>query len=136
MTQSSEQASVHQRHWNAVDYHAHSSAQYEQAMRLITQYAFRGDEAVLDVGCGDGRVTYQIALRVPNGSVLGLDQSDAMVRYARAHYAQLDKLAFVCGDEREQFVEAVVHTYLFKLSSDRTVFSFKIPFVNAQLRRG
>ena len=71
--------------WNARDYAAHSAAQQEWARELIDTLRLRGDEAVLDIGCGDGRATALIAERLPDGSVLGVDNS------ARAH-ALMDAL--------------------------------------------
>jgi SAM-dependent methyltransferase len=44
----------------------------------------RGDERVLDVGCGNGKVTREIAALVPQGGVLGVDASAKMVEFARA----------------------------------------------------
>jgi trans-aconitate 2-methyltransferase len=32
-----------------------------------------GAERVLDLGCGDGKITVEVADRVPHGSVLGVD---------------------------------------------------------------
>jgi len=52
----------------------------EQALATLT---LRGDERVLDVGCGDGRATAEIAARVPRGSVLGVDPSPRMLAVAR-----------------------------------------------------
>jgi trans-aconitate methyltransferase len=42
----------------------------------------RGD-CVLDVGCGDGKITAELARRVPDGSVTGVDRSDAMITLAK-----------------------------------------------------
>src|SRR6516165_8011033 len=39
-------------------------------------------ERVLDVGCGDGRITSEIARRVPNGYVVGVDASSNMIELA------------------------------------------------------
>ena len=61
------------RDWDARDYVAHSAAQQVWARELIEKLRLRGDEAVLDIGCGDGRATAMIAERLPEGSVLGVD---------------------------------------------------------------
>lgn len=37
---------------------------------------------ILDVGCGDGRITAELAQRVPDGEVIGLDPSPSMIEYA------------------------------------------------------
>jgi ubiquinone/menaquinone biosynthesis C-methylase UbiE len=41
------------------------------------------DEHILDVGCGDGKVTAELARAVPKGSVTGIDASPEMIRFAR-----------------------------------------------------
>jgi trans-aconitate methyltransferase len=70
-------------HWNAADYAANSAAQQIWARELIAQLQLRGNEHVLDVGCGDGRVTAELARAVPKGSVTGIDASPEMIRFAR-----------------------------------------------------
>ena len=53
--------------WNAADYAANSAVQQTWARELIARLKLRGDEHVLDVGCGDGKVTAEIAQSVPRG---------------------------------------------------------------------
>ena len=69
--------------WNAADYAANSTAQQIWARDLIAQLHLRGDEHILDVGCGDGKVTAELACAVPKGSVTGIDASLEMIRFAR-----------------------------------------------------
>ena len=54
--------------------------------RLTGQTQAGGHEAILDVGCGDGKITAEVAKAVPNGFVLGADSSTAFIDYARSHY--------------------------------------------------
>ena len=63
-------ASAHQKEWGA---------------RLIAELDLRGDEHVLDVGCGDGSLTASLADSVPAGSVVGIDSSAGMVEAAIRH---------------------------------------------------
>jgi len=72
--------------WDARDYVAHSAAQQEWARELIAKLQLRGDEAVLDIGCGDGRATALIAERLPKGSVLGVDKSASMIALAAEQF--------------------------------------------------
>ena len=44
----------------------------------------RGQERVLDLGCGDGRLTARLAACVPAGRVLGIDASAGMLEAAAA----------------------------------------------------
>lgn len=72
--------------WNPADYHRSSPAQQRWAEELIAKLDLRGDERVLDIGCGDGRITAAISGNVPRGSVTGIDSSAEMIRFAREHF--------------------------------------------------
>jgi len=72
--------------WNAADYAANSAVQQTWARELIARLNLRGDERVLDVGCGDGKVTAEIARTLPCGSATGVDASPQMIRFARAAF--------------------------------------------------
>jgi trans-aconitate methyltransferase len=89
--------------WNPEEYAKHSSAQLAWARELIARLELRGDESVLDVGSGDGKVTAEIAAALPRGRVVGIDASREMVEFARAHYeeAKFPNLEFVSMDARQ-----------------------------------
>lgn len=74
--------------WDPVDYAAHSAVQEGWGRELVARVPLRGDERVLDVGCGDGRLTAMLADRVPRGLVVGVDSSPEMVAYARAVHSK------------------------------------------------
>ncbi|MDV4342582.1 methyltransferase domain-containing protein [Methanoculleus sp. YWC-01] len=86
--------------WNPGDYHRHSAAQQTWAHELIAKLALAGDERVLDLGCGEGKVTAEIAARLPSGSVLGLDVSRDMIAFARERFPpeQYPNLRLIEGD--------------------------------------
>jgi trans-aconitate methyltransferase len=88
--------------WNAADYAAHSAVQQTWARELIARLNLRGDERVLDVGCGDGKVSAEIAHAVPHGSVVGIDASPQMIRFARAAFpsGRIANLKFRVMDAR------------------------------------
>jgi trans-aconitate 2-methyltransferase len=69
--------------WNAADYAANSGVQQTWARELIARLNLRGDEHILDVGCGDGKVTAEIARALPRGSVTGADASPQMIGFAK-----------------------------------------------------
>ncbi|HEX4565621.1 MAG TPA: methyltransferase domain-containing protein [Vicinamibacterales bacterium] len=69
--------------WNAERYHAVSTPQQAWGRRIVDRLALQGFEHVLDIGCGTGRVTAEIAARVPAGRVVGIDRSAAMLETAR-----------------------------------------------------
>jgi trans-aconitate 2-methyltransferase len=88
--------------WNAADYAANSAAQHAWARELIAKLQLRGDERILDVGCGDGKVTAEIARAVPRGSVVGIDASAEMIAFAQKTFPAKGNpnLAFQIGDAR------------------------------------
>ena len=69
--------------WNAADYAANSVVQQAWARELIAKLNLRGDEQILDVGCGDGKITAELARSVLQGSVTGIDASPQMIEFAR-----------------------------------------------------
>jgi trans-aconitate 2-methyltransferase len=64
-------------------YEKASDHQKEWGNKLISELKLEGTENVLDLGCGDGSVTRQIAKLVPKGKVLGIDASKGMIRAAQ-----------------------------------------------------
>ena len=69
--------------WDGAGYEKVSDLQRAFASRSLERLDVRGDEDCLDVGCGDGYLTRLLALRLPEGSVLGLDASPRMIEVAR-----------------------------------------------------
>lgn len=72
--------------WNAEDYANNSSAQLHWARELISKLSLRGYESVLDIGCGDGKISTQLSLIVKNGSVVGIDKSEEMICLAKTKF--------------------------------------------------
>lgn len=72
--------------WDAAEYEKHSSPQQQWARGIIRTMKLAGDERILDIGCGDGKVTAELATLVPKGQVLGIDSSDSMVAFARRRF--------------------------------------------------
>lgn len=89
--------------WNeeqVVDYLYHSDYQRRASWHLLSQVRFKGDEKVLDVGCGDGRNTAWLARLVRKGHVIGIDPSDAMITWAKKQYHPFEfpNISFIDGD--------------------------------------
>ncbi len=70
--------------WNAGRYHDISSPQQAWGRKVLERLPLAGHEKVLDIGCGTGRLTAEIARRVPAGRVVGVDRSPAMLATASA----------------------------------------------------
>lgn len=68
--------------WNPRDYAANSAAQLAWARELIAKLQLRGDERILDVGCGDGKITAEISRALPRGCITGADSSAEMIQFA------------------------------------------------------
>ncbi len=71
------------REWDAETYDAVSDPQFSWGMEVLERLELEGDEAVLDAGCGSGRVTAELLKRLPKGSLIAVDGSEAMVAKAR-----------------------------------------------------
>lgn len=56
-----------------------SSHQKEWGERIIDELALQGAERILDLGCGDGALTAEIARLVPRGEAVGIDASRGMI---------------------------------------------------------
>ena len=59
-----------------------AQAQLEWGLTVLERLPLRGDETVLDAGCGAGRLTERLLERLPQGRVLAVDASEDMVRKA------------------------------------------------------
>jgi trans-aconitate methyltransferase len=77
-----------QQNWNAKDYAKHSKGQEVWARELIAKLDLEGDENILDLGCGDGKVTALLA-EATSGKVVGVDKSEAMVALAQKSYTNI-----------------------------------------------
>ena len=85
--------------WDAAEYARRSSLQEAMAQEVLALCDLGGSQRIVDVGCGEGKITAQIAGRVPEGSVLGVDPSHDMIRFAQSHFS-LPNLRFQVADAR------------------------------------
>ena len=74
--------------WDAANYARRSSLQEAMAAEVLALLELNGNEHILDIGCGDGRVTTRIAQRLSTGSILGIDASRQMIDLALTHQAR------------------------------------------------
>ncbi len=84
--------------WNAESYRERSSLQQAMAAEVLQTLDLTASERVLDVGCGDGRLTCEIARRMPDGYVVGVDASSNMI--ALASQQNEPNLRFEVADAR------------------------------------
>ncbi len=92
------------REWDAQTYDEVSDPQFEWGMEVLERLELRGDEVAVDAGCGSGRVTEQLIERLPDGRVIAVDGSEAMVEKAkerlgdRAEYLVSDLVELELGE--------------------------------------
>jgi trans-aconitate 2-methyltransferase len=103
------------RDWDGAAYDRISAPQQALGRAVLARMRLRGDETVLDAGCGSGRVTEMLIERLPQGRVIAVDASPSMVEQAhrrldgRAEVRQLDLLEL----ELERPVDAILSTATF-----------------------
>lgn len=72
--------------WDAAKYARISDLQAAMADEQLSRLRLGGNETVLDVGCGDGKITAKVAARLPRGRALGVDPSREMIEFAADHF--------------------------------------------------
>jgi trans-aconitate methyltransferase len=68
--------------FNGEEYKKASTHQKEWGNKIISELNLKGNERILDLGCGDGTLTAELASLVPDGHVLGIDASRGMAEVA------------------------------------------------------
>jgi trans-aconitate methyltransferase len=84
--------------WDASRYHRLSDPQFAWGLRVLDRLRLRGDETVLDAGCGSGRLTVELLTRLTRGGrVIAVDASTNMLDRARTFLQQKfgDRVTFV-----------------------------------------
>ena len=91
------------REWDADTYDAISDPQFNWGMEVLGRLELRGDEVALDAGCGSGRVTAELAKRLPDGRLIAVDGSEAMVAKARERLG--DGVTYLVADLSELAID-------------------------------
>jgi trans-aconitate 2-methyltransferase len=68
--------------WNATRYHELSKPQQTWGLRVLDRVEAAGTECALDIGCGTGRLTAELARMLPQGRVVAVDRSESMLEAA------------------------------------------------------
>jgi trans-aconitate 2-methyltransferase len=85
------------RDWDARTYDRVSDPQFRWALEQLERLEpLRGDEVLLDAGCGSGRVTAELVRRLARGRVYGVDVAPSMAAHAQA--ALGDSATILCQD--------------------------------------
>lgn len=85
--------------FNGQKYEQASRHQKEWGQKLLSDLHLNGNESILDLGCGDGVLTEQLSMLVPDGSVFGMDASAGMINTAKKR--EKENLQFLHMDMTE-----------------------------------
>jgi trans-aconitate 2-methyltransferase len=108
------------RDWNAASYEQVSGPMEAMGRDVLDRLDLRGDERVLDAGCGTGRVTAALAERLPRGEVVAVDASPSMVEEARRRLGDAAdvRVADLTELTLEEPVDAILSTATFHWIAD------------------
>jgi trans-aconitate 2-methyltransferase len=107
------------RDWDAASYDRIADPMVRWGGTVLERLPLRGNEVVLDAGCGSGRVTELLVERLPQGRVIALDGSPAMIGQARARLERFGpRIEYLVADLREPLqihepVDAILSTATF-----------------------
>lgn len=103
--------------WDADAYRVVAVPHLEWAAQVLDRLALRGDETVLDAGCGSGQVSALVLERLPEGHLIGVDASPAMIAGAREELGDDPRVRLAIGDllelELDEPVDAVFSSAVF-----------------------
>jgi trans-aconitate methyltransferase len=108
-------------HWDAELYERNSDPQLTWGLEVIDRLTLRGDETVLDAGCGSGGLTRALVERLPRGRVVAVDGAPSMVERARATLGDAAevRLADLAELDLREPVDAVFSNAVFHWIPDR-----------------
>ncbi len=86
--------------WDGKNYQENSESQKRTAEFILEKFKFDGNEEILDLGCGDGKISAQLSRFVPKGHTLGIDLSKNMIDFATQTFpvSEYHNLDFSTGD--------------------------------------
>jgi trans-aconitate 2-methyltransferase len=85
--------------WDGATYDRIADPMTRWGTNVLERLPLRGDETVLDAGCGSGRVTEQLLERLPDGRVIALDASPSMIEASRQRLAPFgDRVTYDVAD--------------------------------------
>jgi len=108
------------REWDADTYDAVSDPQFEWGTEVLGRLELNGGESAIDAGCGSGKVTEKLLDRLPDGDLLAVDGSEAMIAKARERLG--DRASYLVADlselQVEQSVDLIFSTATFHWITD------------------
>jgi trans-aconitate methyltransferase len=91
------------REWDSSAYHRLSGPQLSWGRKVLARVQLRGDETLLDAGCGSGRLTGELLQALPRGRVVAIDLSQNMLCTARQELTARfgEQVSFVLADVQD-----------------------------------
>jgi trans-aconitate 2-methyltransferase len=88
------------REWDSTAYDRISAPQFSWGKKVLDRVSLRGDECLLDAGCGTGKLIPELLSGLTSGHVVGVDLSQNMLRTARESLEPRfpSRIAFVAAD--------------------------------------
>ena len=86
------------REWDAQTYDQISEPQYQWGLEVLDRLDPQPNEAIVDAGCGSGRVTEKLLERLPDGRVVGVDGSAEMIKVAAEKFSGDDRVTLIVSD--------------------------------------
>jgi ubiquinone/menaquinone biosynthesis C-methylase UbiE len=82
------------------DYTNKASGHHKALRKVLIDLPIAANNHILDIGCGDGRITAKLAKQVPHGTVTGLDIDPNFIESAQQQYNEeaYPNLNFVLSD--------------------------------------
>src|SRR4051812_19158920 len=111
------------REWDGRSYDRVSAPMAEMAAPVLDRLSLRGDETVVDAGCGSGRVTEALLERLPDGRVIAVDASADMLVAARERLGDDPRVGYLQADLTElrldEPADAILSTATFHWIADQ-----------------
>ena len=97
--------------WDASTYDNISDVIESWGLDLIERLNWKGNEIVLDAGCGSGRLTKIISTKLPKGKVFAVDLDSSMIKLANERLGKISNVKFIqsniCDIELQDKIDVV-----------------------------
>lgn len=91
-------------YWDPNSYIQNSYPQYLEGKKIIEYLRSETKKSILDIGCGSGNLTHEIALLNHTNEITGIDASEEMITYAKEHYRSSNLNFLVMNAEKMNFL--------------------------------
>lgn len=81
--------------WDAEKYDSAKSPQTDAGRELIEMAKVKEDDSILDLGCGTGKLTIELAKLARKGKVIGIDPSSEMLDRAREKTSSMTNVSLL-----------------------------------------